>query len=98
MHAHTSAQEKMCFREEAGQCLNEDHRFYESAHNGLDALMRRFITEAKLLSMDDEQDATFLSTRFDFIYQVGAAARAASWQVVRGSDTALFSDLADTVV
>jgi len=63
--------EKMCFREEAGQCLNEDHRFYESAHNGLDALMRRFITEAKLLSMDDEQDATFLSTRFDFIYQLG---------------------------
>ncbi|KAF5830860.1 hypothetical protein DUNSADRAFT_13939 [Dunaliella salina] len=63
--------EKMCFREEAGQCLGEQHRFFEAAHNGLDALMRRFIMEAKLLSMDDEQDATFLSPRFDFIYQLG---------------------------
>eukprot|EP00983_Pelagomonas_calceolata_P025165 791441-Pelagomonas_calceolata.AAC.3 len=62
-------QDKTCHRNDQGQCFSEEHRYYEATHNGLDAMMRRFIRELKLLAADDIQDLNFTSERIDFIYQ-----------------------------
>ncbi|KAF5832008.1 hypothetical protein DUNSADRAFT_12249 [Dunaliella salina] len=63
--------DKGCHREDQGQCFSEEHRYYEATHNGLDAMMRRFIRELKLLAADDVQDLVFTSERMDYIYHVG---------------------------
>jgi len=63
--------DKDCFRWNTSDCLTAGHRFYEVSHNGLDAMLRRAITEMSLLASDDNADITYLSQRYDYMYLVG---------------------------
>ena len=52
-----------CLREEQGTCFNGSSRFYEATHNGLDAMVRRYMQEAALLAQDDLADVAPVSSR-----------------------------------
>ncbi|GIM12312.1 hypothetical protein Vretimale_15676, partial [Volvox reticuliferus] len=62
---------KRCFRWDQSLCLPPGHKYYEATHNGLDAMVRRVIQEMKLLSLDEDSDAKYNGTRYDYIHLVG---------------------------
>ncbi|GIL67639.1 hypothetical protein Vafri_20979 [Volvox africanus] len=62
---------KRCFRWDQSLCLPPGHKYYEATHNGLDAMVRRVIQEMQLLSLDEDRDAKYNGTRYDYIHLVG---------------------------
>lgn len=62
---------KDCLRWEQDTCLKPGHRFYEVSRSGLDAMMRRTITEMSLLTYDAPQDMVYTSPRYDYMFTVG---------------------------
>jgi len=64
--------EKDCLRWEQDTCLKEGHQYYEVSRSGLDAMMRRLISEMNLLVEDSYVDLNYLSTRYDYMFTVGA--------------------------
>lgn len=65
-------QEKKCFRADKSKCLQPGHPFYEASQNGLDAMMRRMISELRLLVADNNSDVNYLNQRVDFLHQIGS--------------------------
>ena len=45
-----------CLRQDQQNCAATSSRYYEATHNGLDAMVRRFVAEATLLSRDSLAD------------------------------------------
>ncbi|KAG2493141.1 hypothetical protein HYH03_008565 [Edaphochlamys debaryana] len=62
---------KECMRYDTSTCLQPGHVFYEATHNGLDAMVRRMISEMRLLSLDADQDVAYNGTRYTFMATVG---------------------------
>jgi hypothetical protein len=52
-----------CLRQDQAQCAADSSRYYEATHNGLDAMVRRFVSEASLLARDSLADAAPNSSR-----------------------------------
>ncbi|GIL74348.1 hypothetical protein Vretifemale_4277, partial [Volvox reticuliferus] len=62
---------KRCFRYNQSLCAQPGSPYYEVTHNGLDAMVRRMITEMELLISDEDQDVKYNGTRWTYMYQVG---------------------------
>ncbi|KAG2486668.1 hypothetical protein HYH03_014723 [Edaphochlamys debaryana] len=62
---------KQCMRYEQHTCFPEGHLYYEVTHNGLDAMVRRMISEMRLLSLDADEDVSYDSPRYTFMATVG---------------------------
>ncbi|GFR46157.1 hypothetical protein Agub_g7684 [Astrephomene gubernaculifera] len=62
---------KGCMRADPTGCFKPGHRYYEVTHNGIDTMVRRMITEMRLLTDDADADATYNSTRTAFMSAVG---------------------------
>ncbi|GLI70439.1 hypothetical protein VaNZ11_015349 [Volvox africanus] len=62
---------KRCFRYNQSLCAQPGSPYYEVTHNGLDAMVRRMITEMELLISDDDQDVKYNGSRWTYMYQVG---------------------------
>ena len=45
-----------CLRQDQQSCAASSSRFYEATHNGLDAMVRRFMAELRLLARDSLSD------------------------------------------
>ncbi|GFR49782.1 hypothetical protein Agub_g11721 [Astrephomene gubernaculifera] len=69
--ARTFFRAKGCQRFDKTQCLPVDSPYYEVTHNGLDAMMRRAITELELMTADDPGDLAYDSSRSDYMAVVG---------------------------
>ncbi|GIL48962.1 hypothetical protein Vafri_5459 [Volvox africanus] len=63
--------QERCFRWDQSQCYTPDNPYYEVTHHGLDAMLRRIISEMELLAADDDTDATYNGTRYTTMYMVG---------------------------
>ncbi|GFR49215.1 hypothetical protein Agub_g11131, partial [Astrephomene gubernaculifera] len=62
---------KRCFQYDQSGCLQPGDTYYEVTHNGLDAMVRRMLLEMTLLSQDEDEDVTYNSTRYMYMYAVG---------------------------
>ncbi|KAG2423294.1 hypothetical protein HXX76_015443 [Chlamydomonas incerta] len=62
---------KRCFRWDPKNCLATTSPYYTVSRNGLDGMVRRVITEMTLLSLDDDRDAVYNKSRYDYIHMVG---------------------------
>ncbi|GFR46145.1 hypothetical protein Agub_g7671, partial [Astrephomene gubernaculifera] len=71
--AQTFFRAKGCLRLDPRGCLQPGDPYYEVTHNGLDTMVRRMLTELRLLTEDDDADATYDSTRCAFMGVVGAS-------------------------
>ncbi|EFJ47903.1 hypothetical protein VOLCADRAFT_104960 [Volvox carteri f. nagariensis] len=63
---------KACFRYDKSTCFPPGHVYYEVTHNGLDVMVRRMLSEMKLLAEDADQDVAYNSSRYTFMAVVGA--------------------------
>eukprot|EP00198_Chlamydomonas_reinhardtii_P005487 XP_001694823.1 predicted protein [Chlamydomonas reinhardtii] len=63
---------KRCFRFDQEACLKPGDQYYEVTHNGLDVMVRRMLAEMRLLSEDADADVAYTSTRYLYMYHVGA--------------------------
>ncbi|KAG2487340.1 hypothetical protein HYH03_014056 [Edaphochlamys debaryana] len=63
---------KGCFRYDQSACFTPDSPFYEVTHNGLDPMVRRVITEMRLLTLDADVDVAYNNSRYMFMALVGA--------------------------
>ena len=52
-------------------CFNASDPYYLVMRNGLDAMMQRFLDEARLLAHDQLADATMASKRLDYLFKAG---------------------------
>ncbi|GLC38781.1 hypothetical protein PLESTM_000775200 [Pleodorina starrii] len=64
--------QKICFRYDQRTCFQPGDEYYEITHNGLDAMVRRMVYEMRLLSLDDDKDVVYNSSRYAFTSIVGA--------------------------
>ncbi|KAG2482503.1 hypothetical protein HYH03_018578 [Edaphochlamys debaryana] len=64
---------KECMRYEKQLCLQPGHEYYEATHNGLDAMVRRTITEFRLLYLDADEDVSYNNTRYRYLATVAGA-------------------------
>ncbi|GLI66740.1 hypothetical protein VaNZ11_010687 [Volvox africanus] len=63
--------QERCFRWDQSQCYTPDSPYYEMTHHGLDAMMRRVISELELLVADDDAGANYTGSRYMTMYMVG---------------------------
>ncbi|KXZ48850.1 hypothetical protein GPECTOR_25g435 [Gonium pectorale] len=68
--ARTFFTTKRCFRYDQSECFLPDSPYYEVTHNGLDVLVRRMITEMRLLTLDADEDVAYNNTRYTFMAAV----------------------------
>ncbi|KAG2482499.1 hypothetical protein HYH03_018574 [Edaphochlamys debaryana] len=64
---------KACMRYEKELCLQPGHEYYEATHNGLDVMVRRTITELRLLYLDADEDVAYNNARYSYIAVVAGA-------------------------
>ncbi|PNW76743.1 hypothetical protein CHLRE_11g469500v5 [Chlamydomonas reinhardtii] len=60
-----------CFRYNQTLCAKPGSPWYEVTHHGLDAMVRRMITEMELLLSDSDEDVRYNGTRWTYMYNVG---------------------------
>ncbi|KAG2432252.1 hypothetical protein HXX76_009170 [Chlamydomonas incerta] len=60
-----------CFRYNQTLCAKPTSPWYEVTHHGLDAMVRRMITEMELLLSDADEDVRYNGTRWTYMYNVG---------------------------
>ncbi|KAG2447634.1 hypothetical protein HYH02_007552 [Chlamydomonas schloesseri] len=71
MFSNSFFRTKKCFRWDPKNCLATTSPYYTVSRNGLDGMVRRVITEMTLLSLDDDRDAVYNKSRYDYIHMVG---------------------------
>ncbi|PNW79942.1 hypothetical protein CHLRE_08g373200v5 [Chlamydomonas reinhardtii] len=64
---------KGCLRLDPTTCFPPGHQYYDVTHNGLDTLVRRMISEMRLLTQDDDVDVAYNGTRYTFMAAVAGA-------------------------
>ncbi|KAG2445381.1 hypothetical protein HXX76_000003 [Chlamydomonas incerta] len=64
---------KGCLRYDASTCFQPGDQYYDVTHNGLDTLVRRMMSEMRLLTQDTDADAVYNGTRYSFMAAVAGS-------------------------
>ncbi|KAG2487286.1 hypothetical protein HYH03_014127 [Edaphochlamys debaryana] len=70
MNAAMLFEAKHCLRGDGASCFSEGDKFYEVSRNAIDPMMRRLMTEARMMALDDLGDVNHTSDRWQYIWQV----------------------------
>ncbi|KAG2486663.1 hypothetical protein HYH03_014719 [Edaphochlamys debaryana] len=68
--ANSFFKSKECMRYDKNACFQPGSIYYEATHNGLDAMVRRTITELRLLYLDADEDVAYDNPRYSYIAAV----------------------------
>ncbi|KAG2431591.1 hypothetical protein HYH02_013284 [Chlamydomonas schloesseri] len=64
---------KGCLRYNTTACFPPGHQYYDVTHNGLDTLVRRMMSEMRLLTQDADVDVVYNGTRYTFMAAVAGS-------------------------